>query len=403
MILVCEPAYYQTNIDVNQFFHYVLQFTYYLSVANYYHLVRLNFRFHLTCINLQGIIRSMKLKCSLIILVISFYCSTLTSSQVTGVSKIESAEIEWVGQIPSQQTNKNGHSHFSLLHLLKSIIGINRPIYQNGFRPVALVAFSPENVWVLDQLNEVVEHMDHQRLIVPACFSKHVPGFQSLVNICLWPGRGLLFSDSRLNKLFLYSFDKKRISAFADNEVFHQPTGVAFQKKRSECWIVETALHQITILDSNGHKIRSIGQRGNGDGEFNFPTSVWIDSANLVYVVDALNHRIQLFDGDGHFIRQFGKAGNTTGSFALPKSVATDSYGDIYVVDALSHAVQIFDQQGNFLLSFGSQGRDAGKFWLPSSVYIDQQDMIYVADSYNARVQIFKLDKIVFHREDPIH
>ena len=51
------------------------------------------------------------------------------------------------------------------------------------------------------------------------------------------------------------------------------------------------------------------GTAGSGDGEFQNPQDVAIDSLGNLYVTDTNNHRIQKFDNNGQFIiewRTFG-------------------------------------------------------------------------------------------------
>ena len=48
------------------------------------------------------------------------------------------------------------------------------------------------------------------------------------------------------------------------------------------------------------------GTAGNGDGQFNDPTSVAVDpSTNKVYVADPINKRIQVFDENGKFLTKW--------------------------------------------------------------------------------------------------
>jgi DNA-binding beta-propeller fold protein YncE len=214
--------------------------------------------------------------------------------------------------------------------------------------------------------------------------------FPSLVAICKYKAEMLLFTDSKNNTI--YYFDKeKKVYPLNDSLILNKPTGIGYVKSTKEIWVSETGTHSIVILDTAGNFIRRIGQRGTNQNEFNYPTSIWIDKNEYIYVVDAMNYRIQIFNKDGSFISKFGEQGDATGYFARPKGIATDSYGNIYVVDALFHNVQIFSSEGRYLYNFGGQGTKDGNFWLPSGIYIDHDDKIYVADSYNSRIQIFNL------------
>lgn len=258
-------------------------------------------------------------------------------------------------------------------------------------KPVGVIAKSPEHFWILDQGSGLVIEKESDSEKIPAQISKSDKNFQSLVGVCYLPGDEILFSDSRLNKIFRMSSDKKYLQTIGDSLSLQQPTGIAYCIQTEEIWIIETAAHRISVVNKKGELIKRIGERGIKPGQFNFPTHIWIDNTGKVYIVDAMNFRIQIFNSAGEFLLKFGEAGDATGFFASPKGIATDSYGNIYVADALFHVIQIFDKNGDFLYYFGSQGQGEGQFWMPTGIFIDSNNYIYVADSYNSRIQIFKL------------
>jgi DNA-binding beta-propeller fold protein YncE len=169
-----------------------------------------------------------------------------------------------------------------------------------------------------------------------------------------------------------------------------RPTGLAMQVQTGHLLVTDTAHHRIDVVSSAGHRIRSIGQRGNTTGSFNYPTHLWQHPDGQLVVADSLNYRIQMMDPDGMFHTVWGKRGDGTGDFASLKGIATDSDGHVYVVDALFNAVQIFEADGRYLLSFGQFGQGPGDFWLPAGIFIDAHDQVYVADAYNGRIQVFE-------------
>jgi DNA-binding beta-propeller fold protein YncE len=294
-------------------------------------------------------------------------------------------QIQWIGQYPSVEGAKSQ----SFGEKISRLVFGKRP--QLVVKPFNLLAESPAHYWILDQgagtLFEVDEGEGHPH----RSMRKSGFDFSSLVGISKGPGGSLLFSDSRKSQVMQLSGEK--LSVFADSLLLTQPTGLAFNPKTGEIWVVETGKHRLSLFSSEGEKIRSIGERGTEPGAFNFPTFIWIDSEGRVYVVDSMNFRVQIFDSKGRFLSTFGEAGDATGYMARPKGIAVDSRGHIYVADALFHVVQIFDHEGNFLSSFGAQGQGQGEFWMPSGIFIDPADHIYVADTYNARVQVFQLER----------
>lgn len=295
--------------------------------------------------------------------------------------------ISWVKQFPSSEKIKTGIGK----RIANFIFG-NYKLDLN--RPVAVLAKNLDYCWTLDQENKTILQFNTQKGDQsPQLVNKKFNDFPSLVGLCFIPDNYILFTDSYTNKIYKVSDDGKKFQVLNESLLLDQPTGIAYSKTNREIYVVETDAHRIVVLDEKGKLKREIGQRGNVPGEFNFPTSIWIDDSGTVYVVDAMNFRIQIFDKADELISVFGTMGDATGYFARPKGIATDSYGNIYVADALFHVVQIFDQSGNFLYKFGEQGHDEGQFWMPSGIFIDQDNYIYVADSYNSRIQVFHLIK----------
>jgi DNA-binding beta-propeller fold protein YncE len=257
---------------------------------------------------------------------------------------------------------------------------------------VAISAVNSELFWTIDQENGLIFKVDKGVGEITQFKNKHYKQFPSLVGMCALPGGKMLFSDSFLNKIFVFEKGKSRLISLNDSLTFERPTGIAYSMLTHEIWVLETTANRITVMNEQGKFIRRLGNRGAEPGEFNFPTSIWIDNTGIVYIVDALNFRVQIFSQEGKVLRVFGKNGDAAGNFARPKGIATDSYGNIYVADALFNVVQIFDSSGHFLYRFGKQGQKNGEFWMPSGIYIDEKDFIYIADSYNSRVQVFKLN-----------
>ena len=50
----------------------------------------------------------------------------------------------------------------------------------------------------------------------------------------------------------------------------------------------------------------SFGSRGSGDGQFNYPWDVALDSTGNVYVAVSEAHHIRVFTEEGKFLRRFG-------------------------------------------------------------------------------------------------
>lgn len=180
-------------------------------------------------------------------------------------------------------------------------------------------------------------------------------------------------------------------------EPFIRPVGIAIDKTRGLVYVSDPAMpdsvkHRIYVFNEAGKFIRYIGTRGNKDGQFNFPTGLWVDGNGMLYVVDSMNFRIQIFNPRGKFVAKFGQEGDAPGYFDKINAVATDGFGNIYVTDGGASGVTIFNSKYQPLLWFGGLSAKPGYFSIPLGITVDPRtEKIYVADSINARVNVYKL------------
>lgn len=212
----------------------------------------------------------------------------------------------------------------------------------------------------------------------------------SPVALARGPGGEVFVADSKLGQILSVRPGARHAIPLPVATTLHQPTGLAYDVSEGRLYVVDTLAHDIKVLQRDGSLIKTLGERGAGPGQFNFPTFIWRSPQGRLILTDSLNFRVQILSESGQSLNAFGRHGDGAGDAALQKGVATDREGHIYVADAMLHAVQIFDEQGRFLMSFGGLGNQPGEFWLPAGIFVGEDDSIYVADSYNQRIQVFR-------------
>lgn len=197
-------------------------------------------------------------------------------------------------------------------------------------------------------------------------------------------------TDSKRGVVYIKDNGKKFFSTIG-RDIFKRPTGIAVNPQTSELLVVDTLQSRVFRFDLSNRLLKgSFGTDGASEGQFHYPTNIFVTLTGDIIVSDALNFRVQVFSPEGRFLFTFGRMGDVPGTFSRPKGVAADSDGNMYVVDALFDNVQVFDKKGRLLMAFGEHGTGYGDFWLPTGIYIDNNDLIYVSDSSNRRVQIFR-------------
>jgi DNA-binding beta-propeller fold protein YncE len=218
--------------------------------------------------------------------------------------------------------------------------------------------------------------------LLGAINGKHL---SSPVGIALGENR-LFVADSALNRVFIVD---AKLRLIRELDGFQRPTGLAYHEQQKRLFVADTHAHQVMEYDENGKWIRTLGARGQNDGQFNFPTHITVHASRL-YVNDTMNFRIQVFDlPTGKHIATLGEHGAGAGYIAQPKGLAINSNERIYMAESLTNRIQIFDMQDNFLLDFGNEGSAPGQFLFPAGLAV-RGSRLYVADSGNHRVQVFE-------------
>jgi DNA-binding beta-propeller fold protein YncE len=126
---------------------------------------------------------------------------------------------------------------------------------------------------------------------------------------------------------------------------FYGPRRIAIGPDDS-VYVLDQGRTRIVRFSPDGHVLSSWGSKGSGDGQFNDPTSVAVDSTtNKVYVADPRNRRIQVFDSEGKFLTKWSvpEWGQPAGFEDL---VIDSKMGRVYASSVNIDAVLIFDLNG---------------------------------------------------------
>ena len=293
--------------------------------------------------------------------------------------------IAWVGQLATSADLKPGMNGFAALG--QALFG--KEPARSMLSPIAVCTDNGDRVFVADSNAQLVHVFDlATRQYAMWKPGKGQPALSQPVGIA-WDGLGkrLLVSDSVGGVIFIFNSAGGYVGQMGA-DVLQRPVGLVVDGQ-GRVLVADSKAHQVVVFGADGKLQQRLGTRGEGLGQFNYPTNVALDRAGLLYVADSLNFRVQQFDAQFKPIAAFGKKGDLPGYFAQPKGVATDSEGHVYVVDGQFENVQIFDGQGRVLMDFGEEGAGPGQFWLPTAIYIDSHDRLWVTDSYNRRVQVF--------------
>ena len=260
-------------------------------------------------------------------------------------------------------------------------------------RPFSIAVDGEGRLLITDRAASAVHVLDPGRKKYKRLDGARKQRFRSPIDVDTDRQGNIYVTDSDLGKVFVFRNNGKfdRFIGDAGGEgLYKRPTGLAVDGETGRIYLTDTLRHAVEILDARGRPLERWGERGEGPGEFNFPTDVALAS-DRVFVLDAMNFRVQVFDRSGTYITSFGKPVNEPGGLFRPKGIAVDeARGLVYVVDAMFELVQAFTYDGELVWAFGHGGAKPGEFSLPAGICVDREGRLLVADSYNARVQIFR-------------
>ena len=199
-----------------------------------------------------------------------------------------------------------------------------------------------------------------------------------------WSGRCVTILDS----------DGRKVKSFGEKEnvkISSYPCGLAIT--HDNC-ILLIDNHRIQKLSMDGECISAVGKKGNGQLQFNSPFGIAIYFVTgHIYIADYVNHRIQVLNPDLTFFHSFGSKGSGNVQFTYPLGLTFDCRGLLYVADSGNHRVQCLTPNGQFVSQFGIKGSGHGELDLPVGVAADTSgtDLIYVTEGGNRRISVFNI------------
>ncbi len=168
---------------------------------------------------------------------------------------------------------------------------------------------------------------------------------------------------------------------------FYGPRRIAIGPDDS-IYVADQGHSRIVKFNPDGTVVTGWGSKGNGDGQFNDPTSLAVDPVtNKIYVADPINKRIQVFDSNGKFLNKWSvpEWGNPVGF----EDLTVDSQGGrLYASSAHMDAVLIFDFNGTRIGALTPKPPD--RLEGPSGLALSGRKL-YVLNMYGNRVSVIDL------------
>ena len=167
------------------------------------------------------------------------------------------------------------------------------------------------------------------------------------------------------------------------------PWGVA-ACENGEVVVTDCARHNISVLRIDGKKVREIGSKGSGKGQFLTPRGIALTHDGRLFVADQDNHRLQVLTLEGDFVASVGEKGDQALQFNSPFDVAVlPSCELVFIVDRENNRIQVLKDDLTYSHTIGSSGSEKGQLKHPYGIACNSHREVYVADRGNCRVQKF--------------
>jgi streptogramin lyase len=133
-----------------------------------------------------------------------------------------------------------------------------------------------------------------------------------------------------------------------------------------------------STFDSNGWKnvVR-------GAEPFNLPAGIALNDAGEIFIADGYaNARLHKFSPDFKLIKSMGEPGSGNNEFNLPHGCWIDRKGQLLITDRENDRIQVFNQELEYIKTLPSELIGA------AVIYVDDEDIIYVAEHNGGLVSI---------------
>ena len=242
------------------------------------------------------------------------------------------------------------------------------------------------------------------------------------------------------HQIFVVNQYSNRVEIFSETgEFLHQlgveqlsyPYGIAIHGDSVyvSCWIDQTvSKFSLTKLC----RVRRIGGKGSGNGQFSFPCQLTTDPIGRVFIADTYNHRICIHDPDLNHLRNITHQSMSRPSdvkvsrdrlYVLcpydnpclhvltlegdkllsvipcregidvlnsPRFFCLDALNNFVLSDPNSHSIRVFSPEGNLLHTIRREGHQHGMFYHPTGVAVTPNGrLVCVSHNKNYGLQIF--------------
>jgi DNA-binding beta-propeller fold protein YncE len=183
------------------------------------------------------------------------------------------------------------------------------------------------------------------------------------------PNGEIWILQGRGNRLEIMKFDEFGKSlGNIEGEEFDKPTGggvrftvagwdspfspgISAFDSNGNLYVADASNYRIEKFDSQANRVKTWGQRGTGNGDFQWLTGLVVDSKDRIYTLESESGRVQIFDPEGHLL------GHWNSTIEQPSKGVNYPYRFLFLSAAGNLWVNQFVSGGTELKGYSPDGR----------------------------------------------
>lgn len=199
-----------------------------------------------------------------------------------------------------------------------------------------------------------------------------------------------------------------------ENILFYMPSDIAFDSQ-GNMYILDTGNNRIQKFNPDGKFLASIGRKGQGPAEFQYPLSLDIDSEGYLYVADSGNQRIQVLKPDGTDHKTIQMIKVSVGPIKIAKSgdmiMGSGGFmsfgpGGMSEDEGLPKIIKVIDMEGEVKKEFGEK-KDYNDFLMNRMgnafhYTVDKNNNIYVSFDNQNRIDKYSPEGEILWKSDRV-
>ncbi|CAF0951255.1 unnamed protein product [Adineta steineri] len=162
-----------------------------------------------------------------------------------------------------------------------------------------------------------------------------------------------------------------------------------YKKNEVRRWKMGEYIEGVVVAGGNGN--------GNQLNQLNYPTFIFVDEDQSVYVSDTNNHRVMKWRQgatEGRIVAGGNGKGINLNQLSSPYGVIVDDLGQIYVAATGNDRITRWcegKEAGEIVVGGNGQGSQSNQLTFPMGLSFDHEGNLYVGDYHNNRIQKFEI------------